>query len=132
MKYDILEIARSYLRDMAGNNIAGRHAEYYAHNVEQTEYPNRLNARVTISDYQTLLQRSEQGKKIITRQSYEIQKEYVSGNTVILEVIWKGSFSMPIGGTPPGRELKAYFVLFLEFDGGKIIKQRNYDCFEPF
>lgn len=132
MKYDILQIARMHLRDIVAGKAGNELAKYYAENIEQTEYPNRLNANLTLSDYQTLLQRSEQGKKIIVSQSYEIKKEYVSGNTVILEVIWKGTFSIPIGETPPGRELKAYFAIFMEFEGGKIVKQRNYDCFELF
>jgi hypothetical protein len=132
MKHDILGIARRWVTDMVSGKIVEKQQEYYSESIQLTEYPNPLNARITTSDYVTLLQRSEQGSKILTRQSYDIQKEYVSGNTVIMEVIWTGSFSIPVGETPPGRELKAYFVVFLEFDGDKIVKQRNYDCFEPF
>ena len=132
MKHDILGIARRWVTDMESGRIAEKQEEYYSEFIQLTEYPNLLNTRITSSDYVTLLQRSEQGSKILTRQSYEIQKEYVSENTVIMEVIWRGSFSIPIGQTPPGRELKAYFVVFLEFEGDKVIKQRNYYCFEPF
>jgi hypothetical protein len=132
MKHDILGIARRWVTDMGSGRIAEKQQEYYSQSIQLTEYPNLLNSRITSSDYTTLLQRSEQGSKILTRQSYDIQKEYVSGDTVIMEVIWKGSFSIPVGQTPPGRELKAYFVVFLEFEGDKVVRQRNYDCFEPF
>jgi hypothetical protein len=132
MKHDILGIARRWVTDMGSGRIAEKQQEYYSQSIQLTEYPNLLNSRITSSDYTTLLQRSEQGSKILTRQSYDIQKEYVSGDTVIMEVIWKGSFSIPVGQTPPGRELKAYFVVFLEFEGDKVVRQRNYVCFEPF
>jgi hypothetical protein len=132
MRHNILEVARQFLRDMAAGKMIEKQDEYYALSIEQIEFPNRLNSKMEISDYETLLQRSKQGEKILTKQAYEIQKEYVVGNTVIMEVIWKGAFSIPVGETPPGRELKAYFAVFLEFNGSKIVKQRNYDCFEPF
>jgi hypothetical protein len=31
-----------------------------------------------------------------------------------------------------GGQMKAYFAVFLEFEGGKIAWQRKYDCFEPW
>jgi ketosteroid isomerase-like protein len=31
-----------------------------------------------------------------------------------------------------GEELEAHFALFLEFRDGRIWRQRNYDCFQPF
>ena len=31
-----------------------------------------------------------------------------------------------------GEQMKAYFAVFLEFEGGRITQLRNYDCFEPW
>ncbi|MBD2701300.1 nuclear transport factor 2 family protein [Spirosoma sp. BT702] len=130
--FDILALAKQHLDDIskgkAGQDLAG----YYSEQIQQIEYPNRLNPNGGVSDFHTLIKRSEKGKQIITTQSYDIQKEYVYGNTVILEVIWKGVFSIPIGQLVPGDEMKANFALFMEFENGKIIRQRNYDCFEAF
>jgi hypothetical protein len=66
-----------------------------------------------------MLERSEKGKKILIRQEYNIQKEYVTANTVILEVNWVGVFSIPIGKVQPGQPLKANFALFMEIENGK-------------
>jgi hypothetical protein len=86
MDHDILQIAQRYLHDI-GNGKAGQELEsYFSKDVVQTEYPNRLTNNATVSDYRTLLQRSEQGRKIIIKQSYQIEREFVNGNTVILEV----------------------------------------------
>jgi len=31
-----------------------------------------------------------------------------------------------------GELARRFFAVFLEFDGDKIRRQRNYDCFDPF
>jgi hypothetical protein len=51
---------------------------------------------------------------------------------VIIEAIWTGTLAIPLGNIPIGGQMKAWFAQFYEFKDGKIIKQRNYDCFEPF
>lgn len=130
--FDILAIAKQHLQAISEGKAGQELAPYYAPAIQQIEYPNALNPNGGTSDFQTLIERSEKGKQIIVRQTYDIQKEYVAGNTVILEVIWKAVLSIPIGKTPPGEELKANFALFLEFENGQIINQRNYDCFAPF
>jgi ketosteroid isomerase-like protein len=52
------------------------------------------------------------------------------GDRVALEVEWTGTLALPFGGLPAGSPMKAYFAMFLEFQEGKIARQRNYDCFE--
>jgi ketosteroid isomerase-like protein len=59
-------------------------------------------------------------------------KSYTIGNSVIIEAVWTGTLAMPLGSIPIGGQLKANFAQFFEFADGKIIRQRNYDCFEPF
>ena len=44
----------------------------------------------------------------------------------------RNSLAVPLGSIPVGGEMKAHFAHFYEFKDGKIFKQRNYDCFEPF
>lgn len=132
MNHDILSIARQHLADIAAGKAGQELAPYFSPNIIQTEYPNRLNDSGGVSDFNTLITRSEKGKAIIASQSYDIQKEYVQGQTVILEVIWKATFTIPIGKLSPGEEMKAHFALFIEFEGDKIIRQRNYDCFDAF
>jgi ketosteroid isomerase-like protein len=130
--HNILAIARKHLDDIQQGKAGLQLAEYFSENIEQVEYPNRLNVKGATSDFDTLMKRSEKGRHLMKKQEYDIRKEYVFGNTVVLEVTWKGLLSAPVGQIPAGGELKAYFALFLEFENGKIIRQRNYDCFELF
>jgi ketosteroid isomerase-like protein len=43
-----------------------------------------------------------------------------------------GTLAVPFGSFPVGSQMKAFFAVFLEFREGKIIRQRNYDCFEAW
>jgi hypothetical protein len=39
---------------------------------------------------------------------------------------------VPFGSIPTGGQMKAFFAVFLEFRERKIVRQRNYDRFEPW
>lgn len=51
---------------------------------------------------------------------------------VALEVLWIGKLAVPLGNLQAGSEMRAHSAMFLEFRDGKIVDQRNYDCFEPW
>ncbi len=53
-------------------------------------------------------------------------------NVVALEVLWTGTLAVALGTLPVGGQMRAHFAMFLEFRDGKIVAQRNYDCFEPW
>jgi len=40
--------------------------------------------------------------------------------------------AVPFGSLLVGGQMKAFFAVFLEFREGKIVRQRNYDCFEAW
>jgi hypothetical protein len=56
----------------------------------------------------------------------------VSGNIVALEVLWVGKLAAPFGDLKAGSEMRVHSAMFFEFKEGKIMSQRNYDCFEPW
>lgn len=43
-----------------------------------------------------------------------------------------GTLAVPFGSIAAGGQMKAYFAVFLECQGDKIVRQKNYDCFEPW
>ena len=55
-----------------------------------------------------------------------------TGNRVGLEVIWTGTRAVPVATLPAGAQMRARFAVFLEFRDGRIVAQRNYDCFDPW
>jgi len=67
----------------------------------------------------------------MTSQKYEIRNELASGDKVALEIDWTGTLAVPFQTISTGGQMRAYFAAFLEFKDGKIVPQRNYDCYEP-
>jgi ketosteroid isomerase-like protein len=39
---------------------------------------------------------------------------------------------MPLGSLAAGDTMRARFGVFLTFRDGRILRQHNYDCFDPF
>jgi ketosteroid isomerase-like protein len=129
---DILTITKNYLKAIEEGKTADELAIYYSESVQQVEYPNRLLPNGATRNLNDLKEASLRGKEVLISQTYDIQKSYVIGNTVILETIWTATIAVPIGQIPSGGQMKAYFAQFLEFENNKIVRQRTYDCFEPF
>jgi hypothetical protein len=72
------------------------------------------------------------GRALLTSQRFEILNNVESGNQLSLEVLWTGTLAVPIGSLSPGDQMRAHFAIFLEYRNGLILRQRNYDCFEPW
>ena len=70
------------------------------------------------------------GRSVLRGQRYEVKSAYADGDTVILEVLWAGTLAVPVGTLAAGDEMHAHFAVFLEFRNGRIIRQRNYDCYQ--
>lgn len=106
--------------------------DFYHPEIEQTEYPNAVTkntARRTLNDLKTT---SEKGSNLLSEEKYEVKNLLSVGDTVVLECIWRGTLAIPVGNIPAGGQMTAYFAQVFEFRDGKIYRQRNYDCFEPF
>jgi hypothetical protein len=112
---------------------SSKELEHFDHpGVEQIEYPNAITRNAATRTLIDLKNASERGKGVLSKEAYEVKRLYSFGDTVILECIWRGTLAIPIGNIPIGGVMTAYFAQFFEFKDGKIFRQRNYDCFEPF
>jgi len=47
-------------------------------------------------------------------------------------VQWTGTLAVALGTLAPDAEMRARFAVFIDLRDGKIVRQRNYDCFEAF
>ena len=127
-----LEIVKEFLKALSEGKSGDELSYFYAKDVIQTEYPNSLSKKITERNFHEILEASIRGKQAISKQKYEIVKSYSVDDVIIIEAIWTGILSIPVGKLAVGDEMKAYFAQFIEFKNGKIIKQRTYDCFENF
>ena len=132
MEKNYEQTALDFINALQHRTSASDVMNFYHPDIEQTEFPNAITKNTAIRNFDDLLQASERGKNILLKEEYEIIKTHAMGNTVIVEALWTGTIAIPIGKIEAGGQLKAHFAQFFEFKDGKIFKQRNYDCFEPF
>lgn len=128
---DLVDIVRRYFAAIEAGEPEGNLA-FFAEDVVQEEFPNRLVPQGAVRDLAALREAAQRGRKAVTRQRYEILNAIASGNQVAVETLWTGTLAIPFGSIPAGGEMRARFAVFLEFRDGKIVRQRNYDCFDPF
>ena len=129
---DLGSIVEEFLKTLEHRKSFDDLLPFYHKDIEQVEVPNLLNSKKTIRSLKELKIASEKGASVIQNERYHIVNKYICDRAVIVEVIWSGQLSQTLGRLDVGEELKAYFAQFYEFENGKIIKQRNYDCFEIF
>ena len=51
---------------------------------------------------------------------------------VAVEATWEGTLAVAVGDIRAGTTMRARFANLFELRNGRIIAQRNYDCFEPW
>jgi hypothetical protein len=73
-----------------------------------------------------------QGRQILRSQRYNVRRIVETGDEVAVELEWTGTLAVSVMNLPAGSEMKAFVAMFLTFRDGKIISQRNYDCYPPF
>ena len=132
MEAENLETARRYLRAIEQGEDFERLVAFYTSDVVQHEYPNQLVAQGAERGLPELRQAAAQGRQVVASQRYEIRNALASGDWVALEVTWSAVLKVPVGTIPVGGQMRANFGVFLQFRHGKIARQHNYDCFDPF
>lgn len=127
---DLLDLVKRYLRALEEGATGERLAAFYTADALQEEFPNRLLANGAKRDLGDVLVGAERGQKLMASQRYELVSSVVQDNRVAVEVIWTGTLRAVVPGFPP--VMRARFGMFMEFDGARIRRQRNYDCFDPW
>jgi len=121
-----------FLRALEEGVTGERLASFFAAGVVQEELPNRLFPDGVRRDLASLLASAERGQQVIRDQRYQVRSIVAADDRVALEMIWSGTLKVPLGGLPAGHTLRAHLGCFVELHDGKIVAQRNYDCYEPW
>ena len=127
-----LALVRAYLSAIEGGEAGAALARFFTPDAVQEEFPNRLNPNGGRSDLATMLERSERGKQLLESQRYVVGSAIARDSAVAVEAEWSGTLAVPVGTIPAGGSMRARFAMFFELADGKIRRQRNYDCFEPW
>ena len=101
-------------------------------NVEFIEYPNAINPKGQVRQLAQALKGLEMGRKILAWQKYEISEILENGDSFFVEALWSGQVAADVGHLKKDQRLTAHCAMRFDFKNGKIIRQVNYDCYEPF
>ncbi len=125
-----LERAKAYLKAIEEDRQM--EGGFFAEEVVQQEFPNRLVPQGATRDLAALREAARRGQAAVRQQSYEIVRAVEQGDELAMEIIWTAKLSIPVGTLPAGGTMRAHFGVFLTYREGLIVSQRNYDCFDPF
>jgi ketosteroid isomerase-like protein len=128
----LIERAKAFARAVAAQAPWAEIEPYYAADVLQEEFPNRLLPKGAVRDLEALREAGAKGRQVIAKQTIEVVNAVSSGQCVVLEAVWTGTLAMGFGALKPGDQLRARFAQVFEFKDGLIWRQRNYDCFDPW
>ena len=129
---DNLAVVYEYLQAVSSNVPVEDFLRFLSPQIVQEEMPNLLKPQGNRRGRAELERDYERGRQMVASQQYDIQSSIAMGDTVSIEVIWTGRLAVAVGDLPPGAEMRARCAIFFEFQDGKIVRQRNYDCFEAF
>lgn len=128
---DLIGKAKAFVAAVAARTPFEVIERFYAPDVIQEEFPNWLIPNGTTRDLAALRDADAKGRQVISAQSCEVVNAVATGHCVALEVIWTGTLAIALGSLKPGDTMRARFAQFFEFRDGLIVRQRNYDCFDP-
>ncbi|WP_106399731.1 nuclear transport factor 2 family protein [Actinocorallia populi] len=126
-----IERAVAYHEAVGRGATGAELAAFFTPDAVHRELPNALFPDGAVRDLDGVLRGAEAGRERMSGQTFEVLNAVGAGDTVALEVRWTGVLARPAGGLPAGHVIRAHIATFLEFRGGLIAEQRNYDCYEP-
>src|SRR6476646_1266741 len=107
-------------------------ARFYAPDIVQEEFPNRFLPNGATRDLQALKEAAARGRGVMAAQEFELLNIVAAGSHVAVEARWAGTLAKAIGPIAVGTVMRARFGQFFEIREGRIVRQRNYDCFDPW
>jgi ketosteroid isomerase-like protein len=124
--------ARDYVAAMARGATREQLSTFLAPNVQQEEFSSRIAPQGVRRNLVQMLESFERSKQLLAAQTYEIHNSFGTAAFVVLELDWRGTLAVSAGGIPAGTHFHARQSVILEFLAGRIVAQRNYDCYDPF
>jgi ketosteroid isomerase-like protein len=126
------EVVLAYYAAIAHGMTGLEWDRWFAPDVIQEEFPNRLLPNGAQRDLRGLREAAERGAALMDGQTFQLLTLVASGSTVVAEAEWRGQVSRDAGPFVAGTELRTRYAQVLELRDGKIVALRNYDCFYPW
>jgi hypothetical protein len=127
----LIERAKAFVQAVAAQAPWAEIEPYYAPDVSQEEFPNRLLPKGTIRIWRPCARRA-QGPEGDQSADHRDVNAISSGQCVVLEAIWTGTLAVGLARSNPATNCAPASPKSSEFKDGLIWRQRNYDCFEAW
>ncbi len=124
-------IVRAYVAAVEELNVEAV-GELLDPSIVQTEYPNKLFANGKVRSGAQMLSDLPRARSLLRRQSYAISTIFEEGEMVAVEATWKGILDVPLGRLQAGDTMVAHLCMVFTVRNGRIVAQKNYDCYEDF
>jgi ketosteroid isomerase-like protein len=124
----VLALLRAIERDAGPEELRG----HFHPAVRQREYPSLVAPTLTERGLDEMLAGSVAGRRLLSRQRYDVEEAVTSGDRVVLRLVWTGTLAVPFGSLAVGEDLRAHVAMFVTVRDGLIVHQASYDCYEPF
>lgn len=98
------------------------------------ELPNSIRPKGGVDDLLAMragFRRAAEGK-VLRAQRYVLGEVIEADGLVVVEARWEGDLIVPVGRLRPGDTLIAHLCMVFRLVDGRIVEQRNYDCYEDF
>jgi len=95
------------------------------------EMPNRFAPDGRSNSLAGVAEAWKKGREAVVDQKYEIRSAIADGDTVVLELTWRGTMAKTLGPFAAGTRLRAEVATIMRFSQGKIISQTDYPCYHP-
>ena len=125
-----LETVRRYLKTIEDGEFTVIR-DLFAPDASIVQFPNRIYPQGLSASVLQIAEAFEKGRKLLASQTYKIKNELVNRDSVAVEVLWVGKLAVSFGSMAAGSEMRAHSAMFFAFKDGKIVTQKNYDCFVP-
>lgn len=115
---------------------AGVHGEQLRHvfteDATTLEHPNLFRPQGRTFDLAHMLEGSEKGAALLSKQTYQVRAALELGDLAIMRVRWTGVVARDIGKFTAGQVLTAHIAQFIHVRDGRVTAIETYDCVEPF
>src|SRR5437588_243622 len=94
---EVLDLTRRYFAALEAGATGDALAAFYAPEIVQEEFANRLLPYGARRDLTAILRAAERGQQVMASQRYEILRAVAGGNQVAVEFRWAGTLAVPVG-----------------------------------
>jgi ketosteroid isomerase-like protein len=96
------------------------------------EHPNAIKPRGATATLAQILANSEQGSKLLARQTYDVKDAFELGTLAVCRLTWTGVIARDLGPFREGQVLTAQIAQFIETRDDRIRSVETFDCYEPW